>query len=268
VTVVRGPLVASGAVPARISRLLRLAALAVVVVLVAAACQVQVATTVKVEPDGSGTVTQAVGFDASALARVGDLRQQLRVADLEAAGWTVDEPVTEDTTTWVRAHHDFADADEANVVLAQLSGPDGPYRELAVTRTSSVFSTTTKVSGTMDLSAGVAMFGDPQLTQTLGADGSGGLVAKIQAEEGRPVREMVDVSMTVDLPGADETVQGTLDSAPQAIDVSSSENHFFSLVWKLLVVVLVVLTAVVVGLRLRSRRLRTKRMMRSRLPRR
>ncbi len=263
-----GPLVASGAVPARISRLLRLAALALVAVVVAAACQVRVDTTVTVEPDGSGTVTQAVGFDAAALARVGDLDQQLRVADLEAAGWTVDDPVVEDGMTWVRAHHAFADADEANVVLAQLSGPDGPYEDLAVTRTSSVISTTTELTGTMDLSAGVAMFGDPQLNQTLGGDGSGGLVAKIEAEEGRPVGEMVDVSMTVDLPGADETVSGALGSGPQPIDVSSSENHIFSLAWKLLVAALVLLTAVVVGLRIRARRLRTKRMMRSRLPRR
>jgi len=263
-----GPLVASGAVPARIPRLLRLAALAVVVIVVAAACRVQLDTTVTVRPDGSGTVTQAVGFDAAALARVGDLRQQLHVADLEAAGWTVDDPVTEDGTTWVRAHHPFANADEANVVLGQLSGPNGPYENLAVTRTSSIFSTTTKLTGTMDLSAGVAMFGDPQLTQTLGGDGSGGLVAKIEAEEGRPVGEMVDVAMTVDLPGATDTVSGALGSGPQAIKVSSSENHLFSLAWKLLVVALVVLTAVVVGLRIRARRLRTKRMMRSQLPRR
>ena len=108
----------------------------------------------------------------------------------------------------------------------------------------------------------------PRLAQTLGGDGSGGLVAKIEAEEGRPVGEMVDVSMTVDLPGADETVSGALGLGPQPIDVSSSENHLFSLAWKLLVAGLVVLTAVVVGLRIRARRLRTKRMMRSRLPRR
>jgi hypothetical protein len=154
------------------------------------------------------------------------------------------------------------------VVLAQLSGPQGPYQDLAVTRTSSAFSTTTKVTGTMDLSAGVAMFGDPQLTQTLGGDGSGGLVAKIQTEEGRPVGDMVDVSMTVQLPGADQSVSGALGSGAQPIKVSSSESHLFSLLWKLVVAVLVIGTAVVVGLRLRARRLRTKRMMRSRLPRR
>ena len=68
----------------------------------------------------------------------------------------------------MRAHHDFADADEANQVLAQLSGPDGPYEGLVITRTAGLLSTTTELKGTMDLSAGVAMFGDPQLTETLG----------------------------------------------------------------------------------------------------
>ena len=262
------PLVASGAVPARTRRPLRLVAALVVAVVLAAGCQVHVATTVQVETDGSGTVTQAVGFDAAALARVGDLSQQLHVDDLRAAGWTVDDPVTEGDTTWVRAHHPFANPDEANVVLAQLSGPDGPYKDLVVTRTSGLLSTTTEVTGTMDLSAGVSMFGDPQLSQTLGADGSGGLVPKIEAEEGRPVGDMVDVALTVDLPGADETVQGALGSGPQPIDVSSSTGHVLSLLWKIFVVALIVLTAVVVGLRIRARRLRTKRMMRSQLPRR
>jgi hypothetical protein len=255
-------------VSARLRRPLRVLTALVVVVLVAAGCRVQVATTVQIDPDGSGTITQAVGFDDAALARVGDLDQQLRVDDLEAAGWTVDEPVVEGDTTWVRAHQDFDDADEANVLLAQLSGPQGPYEGLVVTRTSGLLSTTTEFSGTMDLSAGVAMFGDDQLAAALGGDGSGGLVAQIEAAEGRPVGEMVEVSLAVDLPGADETVSGPLGSPAQTIDVSSSENHLFSLLWKVFVAVLVILTIAVVALRIRVRRRRTRRMMRSRLPRR
>jgi hypothetical protein len=249
-------------------RLLRLLAALVVVLVVAAGCRVQMATTVVVEPDGSGTVTQAVGFDAAALARVGDLDQQLRVADLEAAGWTVDDPAVEGDTTWVRAHQAFDDPDEANLLLAQLSGPKGPYRDLVVTRTSGLLSTTTEFSGTMDLGAGVAMFGDDQLAATLGGDGSGGLISRIEAAEGRPAGEMVEVSLAVALPGADEAISGTLGSPAQQIDVSSSENHVFSLAWKLFVAALVLLTVAVAALRVRVRRRRTRRMMRSRLPRR
>ncbi len=253
-------------VPAR-STLRPLAAL-VAVVLLAAGCRVRVATTVKVDGDGKGTITLAVGFDDAALARVGDLSQQLAVDDLRAAGWTIDDPVKEEGTTWVRAHHGFAGADEANALLAQVSGPDGPYRDLVVTRTAGLLSTTTRFQGTLDPSAGVAMFGDQQLAQTLGGDGSGGLVARIESEEGRKVEEMVDVSLTGDLPHADETVQGALGSSPQSLDVSSSDSHLLSLFGKLVLTVLVVLTGLVVALRIRVRRLRTRRMMRSSLPRR
>lgn len=263
-----GPLVASGAVSTALRRTLRLVALALVAVLVAAGCQVQLVTTVEVESDGGGTVTQAIGLDATAAARVGDLGQQLRVDDLEAAGWTVDDPVTEDGVTWVRAHHAFDDADEANLLLAQLSGPQGPYRDLAITRTSGLLSTTTELNGTMDLSAGVAMFGDEQLAQVLGGDGSGGLLARIEAEEGAPVGEMVQVTMVVDLPGTDQTIEGNLGSGAQEIDVSSSQSHLLERLFQLFVVVLVLLTVAVVALRIRVRRRRRRRMMRSALPRR
>jgi len=242
---------------------MRLLGLLVAVVVVAAGCQVQLQTTVQVEADGSGTITQAVGFDPAALARVGDLSQQLAVQDLEQAGWTVDDPVAEGDVTWVRAHHDFDDADEANLLLAQLSGPDGPYRDLYVTRRAGLLSTTTEVTGTLDVSGGVGIFGDPELTQSLGGDPSGGLVGRIEAEEGRPVDEMVQVELVVDLPNSDESVTGTLGSAPQTLDVSSTESHLLSVFAKLVVLALIVLTVVVIGLRLRVRSRRRRRMMRS-----
>ena len=242
------PLVASGAVPVRTRH--------------------PASTTVEVEGDGSGTVTQAIGFDDAALARVGDLSQQLQVSDLEQAGWTVDDPVKEGDTTWVRARHGFADADEANAVLAQVSGPDGPYKDLYVTRRAGLLSTTTEVTGTLDLSGGLAIFGDPQLTQALGGDPSGGLVGRIEAEEGRPAAEMVDVVLSVDLPGDDGSIQGHPGDAAQTLDVSSSDSHLLSVAFKAFLLILVVLTIIVIALRIRVRRRRTKRMMRSRLPRR
>jgi hypothetical protein len=250
-------------VPARLRRPLRVLALLAALVVVLAGCQVQLVTTVQVDGDGSGTVTQAVGFDAAALARVGDLAQQLRVSDLEQAGWTVDDPVEEGDTTWVRAHHDFDDADEANQILAQLSGPDGPYEDLYVTRRSGLLSTTTELTGTLDLTGGLAAFGDPQLTEALSGDPSGGLVGRIEAEEGRPAAEMVDVVLSVDLPGSDGSIQGHPGDAAQTLDLSSTDSHLLSVAFKALILVLVVLTVAVVALRLRVRRRRRKRMMRS-----
>jgi hypothetical protein len=79
---------------------------------------------------------------------------------------------------------------------------------------------------------------------------------------------MVDVALTVDLPHADQAVEGRLGAAPQPVDVSSRQGHLLSLLGKLLLAVLVAFTALVVGLRLRVRHRRRKRMMRSSLPRR
>lgn len=248
---------------ARRRRPLRLLALLAAVVVVAAGCRVQLVTTVQVDDDGSGTVTQAIGFDDAALARVGDLSQQLQVDDLEQAGWTVDAPVKEGDTTWVRAHRGFDDADEANAVLAQLSGPDGPYKDLYVTRRAGLLSTTTEVTGTLDLSGGVAVFGDQQLTAALGGDPSGGFVGQVEAAEGRPVSEMVDVVLGVDLPHRDGSIEGAPGDAAQTLDVSSTDSHLVSVVAKVFLLLLFALTVLVVLLRLRVRRRRLKRMMRS-----
>jgi len=102
----------------------------------------------------------------------------------------------------------------------------------------------------------------------LGPDATAGLVPRIEAEEGRPAEEMVEVTFTAELPGATEAVGGPLGSPAQPIDVSSSENHLLSLFGRLVLTLLVVLTVLVVALRMRVRRLRRRRMMRSNLPRR
>ncbi|HEX2042431.1 MAG TPA: hypothetical protein VHF24_07305, partial [Acidimicrobiales bacterium] len=104
-----------------------------------------------------------------AVSRFGDLAGELRVDDLRQAGWEVDGPRKEDDgLTWVRASRSFAGADEANTFLAQLSGPDGPFRDLRLTRSRSLLRSTTRLTGTVDLSAGLAAFADPDLAARVG----------------------------------------------------------------------------------------------------
>ena len=45
-------------------------------------------------------------------------------------------------------------------------------------------------------------FSDPQLDQALGANGYDAMIAQIEKREGRPVADMVDVRVSVELPGA------------------------------------------------------------------
>lgn len=238
---------------------------AVVLAAVLAGCQVQLQTTVHVNDDGSGTLTQAIGFDAVALARVGDLSQQVALQDLKAAGWTVDAPVTENGTTWLRIHHPFRNVGEANQLLATLSGPNGPYKDLVVSRDAGLLSTTTKVTGSIDLTGGPAIFGDQALTTALGGDPSGGLIGQIEAAEGKPVSQMFSLQLTVELPGgATQSWQDDFTkTAPVPVEASVSRSHLTTVLWEGFVGLLILLTAAVIGLRIRARYRRRKRMMRS-----
>ncbi len=137
----------------------------------ATACPVSVTTGIDVARDGSGRVTAGVGLDADALREVGDPATAFRVDDLRGAGWQVEGPRKEDDgLTWVRASKRFADPREAERVMAQLSGPAGPFRDFRLTRSGSLLRTRTAFTGTVDLTAGLAALTDPDFVDRLGGD--------------------------------------------------------------------------------------------------
>lgn len=246
-----------------VARSLRPALAVLVLVIALTGCQVQIRTTITMQSNGRGTVTGAVGFDDAALRRVGDLGRQLRTEDLVQAGWTVDPATKEGDTTWVRAHHPFGDAAEATALLAQLSGPDGPYRDVEVTHDDGLLSTSSSVSGVIDTTAGFRMFGDPELISTMGGDGTGGLLDRIAAAEGRPAADMVTVAFTADIPGISRTTEVAFsDPNPSAFRVSASHSKLKDRMRTLVVVALAVGTVSVIGLRVRAHRMRTRRLMR------
>ena len=245
-------------------RPLRLCALLALVAL-AAGCRVQLTTEVNVRADGSGVITQGIGFDAAALKRVGDPELAIRADDLRQAGWEVDPLERDGDIAWLRVHHAFADPAEGTALLAQLSGPQGPYRDMVVARTSGLLSSTVSVKGEIDTTAGLAMFGDDKLAAALGGDASGGLLARIEKEEGRPAASMVGLTFAVDVNGTKKSWNATfVDGGVQLVKASGSEGHLLRTLETILVVVLVLLTATVIALRVRARRLRTRRLMRRR----
>ncbi len=226
-------------------------------VLALVGCQVKVQVDTKVNPDGSGTVTVAVGLDADALSQVGDLKSQLRISDLQAAGWTVTGPTkAADGYTWVRASKPFADAAQATEVMGEVNGPDGAFRAWTVSRSSSTWSTSWKVSGTVDLTKGMETFSDPKLDQALGAHGYDDLIAQIEKREGKPVADMVDVQVSVELPGAARTYAPSLaDRQPTTVAVSHTQlNKGLGLAVVVGGLVLVVVAAVLVRSRLSRRK--------------
>ena len=246
-------------------RLPRVFALLALVVFVAAGCRVQIETKIDVGLNGKGTITQGIGFDDAALKRVGDPAQALRADDLVQAGWEVDAASKEGGLTWIRVHQSFETPEEGTALLAQLSGPDGPYRDMLIKRSDGLLSTSVKVTGQIDTTAGLAMFGDQQLATTLGGDASGGLLAKIEAEEKAPPASLVGLDLIVTAGGTTKTYEASFtDTDTQKVKVSSSKDKFLEILGTLFVLLLVAITAAVIGLRYRKRRLRTRRLMHSR----
>jgi hypothetical protein len=173
------------------------------VVMAASACQMQVAIGVDVEEDGSGVVNVGVGLDDDAVTKLGgadNLLQLVKVADLQASGWTVTGPAKEDDGfTWLRASKPFESAEEATAVLAEVSA--GPFRDFSLVRTRSYARTEFGFDGTVDLTGGLEAFGDPELTMALDGKPLGQDIASLEAQFGGRLDELIQVQVAVRLPG-------------------------------------------------------------------
>ncbi len=173
------------------------------------ACQVTLAAGIDIERDGSGRVTAGLGLDADAAKEVGDLATALRVDDVRQAGWQVEGPRQEDDgLTWVRASKPFADPEQVPAILAELNGPDGPFRDFRIVRTKSLTRSRTTFTGTLDLSRGVTGLADPALTAALGDVDLGLDIAGLQARFGELASRSVRAQVTAGLPG-DVTTNAT-----------------------------------------------------------
>jgi hypothetical protein len=132
------------------------------------ACQVTLTAGVDVNRDGSGRVTAGVGLDDAAVREIGDLATALRLDDVRAAGWQVDQPRKEgDGLTWVRAAKPFADPEQVPAIVAELNGPTGPFRDFRVERSKSLTRSKTTFTGTVDLATGLSGLADAELTAAL-----------------------------------------------------------------------------------------------------
>lgn len=222
-------------------RRLLLLAVALTVAVVGPACRTDVLVRLAVEEDGSGTVEVAVGLDDEALGRIPDLAQQLRVDDLDQAGWVVSGPAAEDDgRTWVRAVKPFASPEAAAAVMAEVTGPDGPLRGFTVTRERSLARTELTVDGTIDLSGGLEAFSDPEVAAVLDGLPFGQELPELLG--GTPPAEAVRVTVAVDLPGeveADATEEAPglalwevpLGDGPVEVSAASSELRTATIAW-------------------------------------
>lgn len=184
-----------------VARFVRALVAVVVLVVSGAACRVDVGVGVEAEANGSGRVRVEVTADKEAVAAV-NLSAGLRVDDLKQAGWEIDGP-TPQPGGGVRivATKPFTNPDEVRLVLEELGGADGPFREFRLERDRSFARTTTRFSGTVDLEKGIEAFGDAGLRQVLGGSDLGVDLALLAQDANRPVEGLVGVSVAVRLPG-------------------------------------------------------------------
>jgi hypothetical protein len=195
----------------------------------AAACEVRTEVSVDVRESGSGMVEVAVGLDADAVERLPDLDSLVRVADLEDAGWTVIGPdPNADGMTWFRLTKPFATAEEATAILEEISGPDGPFQDLRLTRERFFGRTDFEFEGTVDLTGGLAAFSDAALAASLEGQPLGEPIEQIEQRMGAGAAEVFLFELGVRLPGemesnAPDTVSGSAIWRPSLADAAPTD---------------------------------------------
>jgi hypothetical protein len=220
--------------------------------------------TVDVEDDGSGSVEVAAGLDEDALSQLpdldgdgvsgpADLAGLVRTEDLTAAGWRVSPPESrDDGTTWIRVTHPFGTPDEADQVMAQITGDSGPLQQMHLTRDHPFGRVRYQFRGTADLSGGLEAFGDEGLATLLEGEPLGEDEAAIEARIGRPLSEAFRFTVTARLPGAEMSWSPKLGDPP--LDMAADSTVFRWPELALAVVAALSLIALVLVLVMRSLR--------------
>ena len=173
----------------------RLAA-GLVLMVVLAGCKLEVTTDVTMAADGTGAVTVTALADGELLAKAPGALSDLRLDDVRTAGWTVDGPASDGLGGQrLTLRKPFADVAQANQVLAELSGPHGPLRQLQLTYARTFGQTRTSFAGNAALDGGIGAFGDDALVGALG-----GQAALANRVTGDPA-EGFALTITASLPG-------------------------------------------------------------------
>lgn len=132
-------------------------------------CNVDTAVSLLVEPDGSGRVAVTVVIDSEARSQAPGLKDDLKVADLEANGWQVDGPdETDDGGLTVTISHGFDTPQQATVLLSSINGTKGPLKGVTLARSGSDANSTWSLDGTLEVNGGLEAFVDNETLQRLG----------------------------------------------------------------------------------------------------
>lgn len=161
------------------------------------ACQVDLTTTLTMTENGSGTISVVATADAEAVRLAPELETSLQLEDLQQAGWTTDVQSLPTGGLSATVSRNFATPDEATLFMSQLSGVDGPLRDVAITRTGGINDAQYELNGVGGLPNGLAGFADSQALIALGA----APFAAALAERGGTLNDSLSMSLVLTLPG-------------------------------------------------------------------
>lgn len=234
------------------------------------ACQAIATVAIDAELDGSGTVTVTVDLDASAAGQLGDPETAFAVDDLRDAGWTIDGPNAEGEHTTLAASKPFANADDLPRVIAEVSGPDGPFQDVTLTHANGFAGSSLELSGRWKLTGSLDQFSDNEVAAQLDGYPLGRTPEEIAAalqEHPETLKLVLEVSMPgsvqaserftlTDGTAASGEVLGTGAPIDEAFSVSTRSNNRSVVAWMIGAAVLMVggLVVMVAALRRPQRR--------------
>ena len=176
----------------------RRAALLLALVFGLTACQMDIEVGIGFNDDGSGVVTVDVALDDAAMALDPDIASRLLIQDIEdpASGWSYNDPRIDDQgRTSFSASKPFSSPEQLELVLAEIFISDNVFRDFTFERDTSFAKIDYRVTGVVDLSDGIDLFTDPELTERLGGEPFGQPIP-----DSASVLEGVTMRVVLDLP--------------------------------------------------------------------
>ncbi len=194
-------------------RRLRLLILSAVAAAILASCQVDSVVAITVDEGGSGQVVVTVRLDADAAQRLGDPSTSVRLEDLTAAGWVVEDPRPDAGGVSLVVRRKFGSPDELAQVLGEIGGTPSDQNSTAVFSdvqlelADGFASTKYNFSSNLNLTGSLEQFSDPELTAALGGLALARTPEELQAE-GLTAAQAATLKLSVRLPGELEQTTG------------------------------------------------------------
>jgi len=165
-----------------------------------AACRVDTTVSMKVERNGSGSISVTIVADEDIVAQAPKLSTDLNFGDLTKAGWKVIGPErTDEGGLRVTLTHNFDNETQATALLTQLNGNRGPFREVKVTREGKSRDSVWKLSGRLEVTGGLQAFADDQLIQVVGSTPYEQTVKEAGLDLGKAVGLQFDATLPGDI---------------------------------------------------------------------